>query len=172
MADEDLVRILQEQRKSEQTIQNFSFDDEFKVSIVELAGYDVSTDTLKRVAVDSLGRLKVVVAGTATTTSILEYDDVTTIAANALTTILSYTVVGTALLVDQIIASGDVDAVYFLVVDGSIKAQYRTSEQDRTAKFNFPVAQKFSIGQVIDIKVIHYDTGDTSDFNATLIGHQ
>lgn len=172
MADEDPVRILQEQRKSEQTIQNYSFDDEFKISIVELAGYDVSSDTLKRVAVDNQGRLKVVVVGAAVAVSVLEYEEITTIADNVLSTILTYTVVGSSLLLDNIIASGDVDAEYQLVVDGDVKAKYRTSEQDRTAKFSFPASQQFSAGTIIDIKVIHFSTGQTSSFNTTLIGHK
>lgn len=172
MADPDLVRILQSQRISEQEIQNFSFDTEFGILAVEIAGYDVSTDAIKRVSVDTQGRLQVVIVGESPTTSVFEYAEALTIADNALTTILTHTVVTADLLLDKILASGTVDAEYRIVVNGSTKAKYITSEQDRTAKFDFPVAQKFAIGDVIDIKVVHFNTSVTADFNTSLIGHK
>ena len=172
MADEDLVRITQTQRLSEQNMQNFSFDSEFEVIINEIAGYDVSSDSLKRIAVDSLGRLKIVLSSITPATSVLEYSEITIIADNVVTTIHTHTVVSTDLMVDQIIASGTVDAEYRLVINGSTKAKYFTSEQDRTAKFNFPFPQKFIVGTVIDIKVVHFNTSVTGDFNASLIGHK
>lgn len=171
MADEDLVRILQTQRISEQHIQNFSFDTEFQVLISEIAGYNVDTDTLKRVAVDSLGRLKIV-GVLNPDTSVLEYNEVSTIADNSLTTILTYTVTTSDLFLDTILASGDIDAEYRLVINSTTKAKYITSEQDRTAKIQFPVAQKFIVGTIIDIKVVHFNTTNTGSFNTTLIGHK
>lgn len=169
MADEDLVRILQKQRISEQEIQNFSFDVEFGLLIVELAGYNQSTDSIKRVAVDSLGKLLINLAGTS---SVWEYAEATTIAANATTTIISYTVTTADLFLDQVIGSGTIDAEYSIVIDGSNKARYKTSEQDRTAKFIFTTPQKVSVGSIVDIKVTHFQTGSSGDFNASLIGHK
>jgi len=47
--------------RSEQIILNRSVDDEFEVVAVELLGYDPNSNTLKRVAVTSDGKLKVAV---------------------------------------------------------------------------------------------------------------
>lgn len=164
------VRILQKQKITEQQIQNFSFDYDFDMLMVEIAGYDSSTDSLKRIAVDGLGQLKVSVGSP--NVSIWEWDEVSTIAANSIATILTYTVTTTDLLIDSIFATGTVDAEYQVLLDGNIKAKYMTSEQDRTVKFNFPVAQKIAVGTIITIKVIHFRTGITADFNASLIGHK
>lgn len=169
MADEDLVRILQEQLSSEQTIQNFSFDREFKLLIVEMAGYNQATDSIKRVAVDNLGKLLVSLAGT---TSVWEYAEITSIASGATSTILTYTVTSTELFLDQVIASGDIDAEYTIVVDGSTKARYKTSEQNRTAQFIFTSPQRVAVGSIIDIKVTHFQTGSSGNFNTALIGHK
>lgn len=170
MADEDLVRIKQKQRLSDQHMDNYSFDTEFDISARLLVGYHVSTDSIKRITVDELGKILVSLAGNE---SVWEYDDATSVAANALTTILTYTVTGTEkLFLDSVFASGEIDAEYSIVVDGNIKAKYKTSEQDRTAKFLFPCSQKFSVGTIIDIKVIHFNTAVSGDFNASLIGHK
>lgn len=164
------IRILQNQKISEQQIQNFSFDYDFDMLMVEIAGYDAVSDSLKRISVDGLGQLKVVVGGTSS--SIWEWDEVNTVAANAIATILTHTVTTSDLLLDNIIATGTVDAEYQVLLDGNIKAKYMTSEQDRTAKFLMPTAQRITVGTVITVKAIHFRTGVIADFNASLIGHK
>jgi hypothetical protein len=171
MADEDFQRILQTQRLSEQNMQNFSFDSEFQCLFTEIAGYDKSTDSLKRIAVDSLGRIVISPSGSISE-SVWEYGFQNTVADNSVTTLLTYVVTGSDLFLDKIMATGLVDAEYQVLVDGSIKAKYMTSEQDRVAKFDFPVAQEIAVGGIIAIKVIHFRSGIIADFNCSLIGHK
>lgn len=171
MADPDLQRILQTQRLSEQNMQNYSFDTEFECLFSEVAGYDQSTDSLKRIAVDSLGRLIISPSGSVTQ-SIWEYGYQNTISDGSLTTLLTYTVSTSELYLNRIMASGTVDAEYQVLINGSIKAKYMTSEQDRVAKFDFPVAQEIAVGDIVAIKVVHFRTGLVADFNCSLIGHK
>lgn len=63
MAGPDPEPIKQDQRISDQRILNSSFDTEFEISISEIAGYNLDTDTLKRIACDEQGRLKIVIDG-------------------------------------------------------------------------------------------------------------
>jgi hypothetical protein len=162
-----IVRVLQEQKLSEQHIQNFSFDHDFGLLIVELAGYDSTTDSIKRVAVNSLGKLLISIDPVS---SVWQYNEVLTIAANALTTILTYTVSGSDLYIDNILASGTVDGEFSVLINGVVKAKYRTSEQDRTTKIVLPTAQRVAVGSIIDIKVVHYNIA-TADFDASIMGH-
>lgn len=162
-------RILQEQRLSDQTILNNSFDDAHKILVVEIAAYDSATMDLVRVRADSQGRL--ILSPTATA-SILEFDEELTVAANSVTTILSYTNTGSLLYLDTLIATGEVDAEYRLVINGTTKMKYRTSEQNRTMNVPFPMSQLIQIGDIVDIKVIHYHTASTADFSANIIGHR
>lgn len=176
MADEDLVRVLQSQRISPQEMQNFSFDNEFGLLISELAAYSVDSDTVKRVACNDQGHLKVNVASltgvaNAITSSTWLYDEELTVASGSPVTILSHTVVGTTLYLDEIITTGQADAEYTVLINSVMKLRYRTSEQDRTMKFKLPVSQLLSVGTVIDIKVQH-EYSFTADFAATLLGHR
>lgn len=168
MADEDPIRILQSQRLSEQEMQNNGFDEEFKVPVVEILGHHQGTDSLKRVQVDELGKIIISTAGSS---SVWEYAEISSVAASAVTTILTHTVTTSKLFLDMILASGDVDAEFIIVVNGSNKARYKTSEQDRTAKFLFTAAQRFNVGDIIDIKVVHF-ASTSGAFNASLIGHK
>lgn len=168
MADEPIQRIKQSQRLSEQQMQNYGFDSDFEIPAVEIIGHYNGTDTLLRIQVDEHGKLLISNAGTS---SVWEYSEVTSVPSAAVTTIHTHTVTSTKLFLDIILASGNLDAEYLIVVNGSTKARYKTSEQDRTAKFLFPSAQRFEIGDIIDIKVLH-DASTSGDFNASLIGHK
>ena len=47
--------------KSEQETENLSFDTKFNIGVAQLLGYESGTDTLKRVAVNATGYLKVTI---------------------------------------------------------------------------------------------------------------
>lgn len=47
--------------KSEQEVENLSFDIEFNINVAELLGYVSATEILTRVAVDTNGYLKVTI---------------------------------------------------------------------------------------------------------------
>lgn len=154
-------------------MQNFSFDTEFGLLISEMAAYSVDSDTVKRVACDDLGRLKVVLTGLANaiTSSTWLHADALTVASGSPVTILTHTVVGTSLYLDEIIATGQTDAEYTVLINSVIMLRYRTSEQNRTMEFKLPVSQILSVGTIIDIKVQH-EYSFTADFAATLLGHK
>lgn len=170
-------RNFQPQKSSDQSILNKSFDRDFQIQAVELGGYNPDTDEIKRVIVDEEGRLIVSVDSSLPTTltpgsSVLEYASVSTIPDNSLTTILVHAVGVAPLLLDGVIATGTVDAEYIILVNNQVKIRYRTAEQDRTVNIKFETPQKFIVGSVIAIKVIHYNTANTADFDATFIGHK
>jgi hypothetical protein len=173
MADEDLDRhITHPVKYSDQEVQSKSFDQEFNLAARLLAAYHVTSDTVRRVACDVLGRLQVVMAGAlSVNSSVLEYASASTVPANTLTTILTYTNTGSVLWLDQLIATGQDDAEYEIVINTVTKIKYRTSEQQRTMDIQFPIAQKIAINDVIDIKVTHWGSA-TRDFDASLIGHK
>jgi hypothetical protein len=104
--------------------------------------------------------------------SIIARDVVSTVADNALTTILSYTNTGSTLWLDKIVATGNVDGEYQVVIDTVTKFTFRTAEQQRTMDFLFPVPIKIGIGSIIDVKVTHFNASITGDFVASIAGHR
>jgi len=104
--------------------------------------------------------------------SVLEFATATAVPDNAVTTILTYTVAVDALLLDTLLITGQVDAEYVFTVNTVTKLKFRTSEQERSLKVAFPAAQKFAVGDILALKVIHYNTSGVFDFDATLIGHK
>lgn len=104
--------------------------------------------------------------------SIFEYDDAINVPDNTLTTVLSHTN-GAAIeeRINFIQATGTADAEFHIVIDTVTKMKFRTSEQVRTMKIEFP-PHILAVGSIIDVKVVHFDIGLLCDFNASLIGHR
>lgn len=162
---------------SDQQIQNQSFDRDFNLAVRLMAAYHAVSDTVKRVAADSLGRLEVIVKGFTPTTSVWDEQSSTTVAANALTTVYTRTVTTSDLLIDNITGMGTLDAEYRILIDSTVVERKCSAEQDRNVNFSFPIAQKVSVGSVIEVKVIHYYDGttrpsETGDFYVSLKGHK
>ena len=105
------------------------------------------------------------------TESVSQIGSATTVAGNSQITLLTYTVAVKDLWLDSIIATGDVDAEFVLFINTVKKLVYRTSEQDRTMKLLYPVAQLMTVGTIIDVKVTHWNV-NTANFDATLTGHK
>ena len=103
--------------------------------------------------------------------SIVEGGSIATIAADAKTTILTYTNTSGILYLDGYAGTGSVDAEYILVIDTVEKIFLRSSEQERNVQMPFPRPIKIAQGSIIDIKVTHWTSG-TADFDATLFGHR
>jgi hypothetical protein len=102
--------------------------------------------------------------------TIFQYNTANTVAGSALSTIVTYTnSTGDDIWLDGFIAQGTVDAEYFLYINNVAKVNYRTSEQDRTAKVYFPRLVKIPNGTIVEVKVEHAYTF-TADFSATIIG--
>lgn len=125
----------------------------------------------KVIAVDDDGKI-LTASVTSVSSSILEYGSSTSIVNGALTTVLSFTnSLTTNALIDSIIITATVDVEFQLIIDGSTKGIFRTSEQDRTK----PIPLNGFIldpSSILSIKVIHFETGILADFDVTLVGHR
>jgi len=69
------------------------------------------------------------------------------------------------------VASGDDYAKFFLTINGTDRDTRRTGP-DRNLQFDFVgSALDLSPGDIIDVKVEHYHTGDLLNFNSTIYGY-
>lgn len=173
MADEDFVRILQEQRKSEQTIQNFSFDDEFKLAIVELAGYDATTDTIKRVSVDSLGRLNVI--GALSTTPAIPKSQTHIFITPSSSSAVNLTTQATKCFSIQVKSTGGLATSWEVVLEGSNDSTNfdtlitHTNSRHNDGALVFTGANSFPV-LYMRIRVIAVILGAATDISVTIIG--
>ena len=94
--------------------------------------------------------------------------EVTSVPANTLTTVLTLTANGTNMLT-TLTFSGEGYAKYGLYINSSVIEIHRTGP-DRNGRFQFIHPYTLESGDVVDVKVIHYDTGETLDFEATMYG--
>jgi len=102
--------------------------------------------------------------------TILQFDSLNTVAGSSQVTLVTYeNSTGQDIWLDGFMSTGTVDACFALVIDTNMKMEYRTSEQDRTAKVLFPKAIKVPDGTIVDIKVEHSYLF-TADFTGTIIG--
>ena len=126
----------------------------------------------KVVAVDDDGKI-LVSSVTAPVSSILEFGESTSIASGALTTVLSFTnALTTNAYIDSIVVTGStLDSEFQLVINGSTKGKFSTSEQDRTKPIPLD-AFILAPSDILSIKGIHFRTGLLGDFAVTLIGHR
>jgi hypothetical protein len=91
---------------------------------------------------------------------------------NILTTLVSYTNVGTEpLFLDGWIGTGEYEGDWFLVIDTVTKPEDRSSASTMRAGIQFTSPRRIEPGSIIDIKVEHYG-GATGQFSATLYGHR
>ena len=104
--------------------------------------------------------------------SIIERQPATLVPGNVETTVLTYTVSGSTLWLDEVVVTGPVDGKWGIYINTVRKIPYWTSEQNRTGIITFPKSLKLIVGTIIDIKILHNYTSFTPDFEATLIGHR
>jgi hypothetical protein len=115
--------------------------------------------------------LFVVVEGIALT-SFNTPGSLTGLADNTKTTIVSQAfVAGTFENAVLISASGDDYAKYYLTLNG-VDIDIRRSGPDRNLQFDFTGAPlKLSLGDVLEVKVEHFQVGQFLDFDATIYGY-
>ena len=88
-----------------------------------------------------------------------------------LTTILTFTNTSDILWFEGFNGSGEIDAEYTLVINTILKMSLMSSEQNRYVQHFFGVpGMRIEIGDIIDIKVQHFNTVVTGDFHASLWG--
>jgi len=134
------------------------------------------TNVSRSVLCDSTGRLLVVDSGgggggavtiTPASTPIVQ-NSITTIAGSSQVTLLTYTnATGALLQVGSVIATGSVDAEYELQLNATKFLVLRSSEQDRNAAAHFGFGLRLEIGNILTVKVTHYDTF-VADFDCSL----
>lgn len=113
--------------------------------------------------------LNVFIVDASGSTPVMEYSSISSLAAGALTNILSYTVpAGKTLVLDKAEVSGCNVAEYSVEVNAVIKGVRRTYWGNFNADFSFNKLQ-VAEGLVVRIKVIH-SRPVVGDFNATLLG--
>ena len=92
----------------------------------------------------------------------------TSVSDNTVTTLTTYTASGTK-YISKIICSGTVYAKFTLVLNTST-IETRRGGPDRTIEFDFGGALKLDNTDVLDVKVEHYVTGASENFEATIYG--
>ena len=99
---------------------------------------------------------------------IILHAEVTAISASTLTTILTRT----SLALENIVlmtVSGQASAKYEFFIDTVLKGTKRTGAgKGNDAEWNFAFPLALDITQVLDIKVTHFHTGGSLDFQASL----
>jgi len=85
-----------------------------------------------------------------------------------LTTIVTYTAAALT-KVTRISTSGTVYAKFQLFKNTTL-IETKRSGPDRSMDFLFTSPLKLAIGDIIDVKVTHYQTGELADFEATIYG--
>lgn len=86
-------------------------------------------------------------------------------------TVLTYTVAGDPLLLDLVTATGTYAAEFRLYINGTWYETQRMGIEQPVAHFTF-APHRLEVGDVVDIKVFHYDTNNNRDFESTLKGHR
>ena len=102
--------------------------------------------------------------------TIEKHDKIVTVAANSLITIVTYTATADMWLTGCI-TTGEIPAEFTLMVNLANKGVCRTSQQDRTGRIMLPQAIKILSGDIITVKVIHFETDDISNYDATIYGY-
>jgi hypothetical protein len=107
--------------------------------------------------------------------SLTEYNkvgSVTNVAATTKTTILTQAFVsGTFENLTMVSVSGEDYAKFFITINAA-DVDIRRSGPDRNITFDYSGAPyKLVSGDVVDVKVEHFHTGDLLDFDATIYGY-
>jgi hypothetical protein len=95
---------------------------------------------------------------------LIRFTETTIVAANTLTTILSFTAIATTNIA-LLTASGQDYAKYDLFVD-SVQIGTKRSGPSRNVEWSFQMPLALDIASVLQIKVTHFYTAETVDFEA------
>jgi len=122
-----------------------------------------SAGTSRTVLVNDAGKLYIV--DSAVTTDI-EYQAVTTVPTNTITTVLNFTNAGAALNCNTIFGSGTANAEWLVYIDDVLKIVQRTTAAN--IKLQIPMEGFILAGSAnIKVKIIHYRPA-TQDFECSL----
>lgn len=99
-------------------------------------------------------------------------DTASAVADNIETTVISQTVTGSALLLDALDVDGTVAAEWRVYVNNQHRATRRTEITKPSERFPFPTPYRLEVGDDVEVRVVHYDTGASRDFAASLLAHR
>lgn len=135
-----------------------------------LLGAERGTQNSRRLEVDSNRNLYVSIAADSTKTNVssLAYDEVANVVANSETTVVTYTA-ATDLIITRISISGDVYAKVKVYINSSTIETKRMGA-DRNVDFVWADGMVVNNGDIIDVKVIHFATGTTPNYEASIYG--
>jgi hypothetical protein len=88
--------------------------------------------------------------------------------ASSQTTVVTYTAAANK-LVSLISVSGTVYAKFQLYLN-TVLLETRRGGPDRTLTFEFNKPLQLNTGNILDVKVTHYQTGNTAEFESTVYG--
>jgi hypothetical protein len=92
----------------------------------------------------------------------------TSVPSNSQTTVVTLTANGIN-MITMISCSGDSYAKWQMYINNTLKETQR-SGPDRNIRFYFSHPYTINAGDVVDVKVTHYYTGDTLNFESTIYG--
>lgn len=99
---------------------------------------------------------------------VLEFSAITGVANNIETTIATYALIGDE-TIGNIVCGGTSYARYNIYINTILQFVVRSGPM-RQANLDLNRPLQLSTGDVIDVKVIHYNTDATDDFEATILG--
>lgn len=104
---------------------------------------------------------------------VLEYNTDNAVVDNSETTLVSYAVPsGSSLYFTGLVCHGDVPAVIRIYVDGNRKLSFRTVSSAPSVSQNFSMPPFVAPdGSTVTLKVIHYISGVTGEFEGTILGY-
>ena len=105
-----------------------------------------------------------------TPSTVLAKNIATSVPATTKTTVVTLAAAVTDRFITAIYCSGMEYAKWYLVRNSADEIIQRTGP-DRDQPFNFASPWKIPAGDVVDVKVEHFVTGQTPDFEATIMGY-
>lgn len=106
----------------------------------------------------------------ATPSTVLVKNIAASVPASAKTTVVTLTAALVDRYITAIFCSGMEYAKWFLVRNSADEIVQRTGP-DRDQPFNFTSPWKIPAGDVVDVKVEHFVTGETPDFEVSIMGY-
>jgi hypothetical protein len=106
---------------------------------------------------------------TVTPSTVLAKNIATAVPVNVKTTVVTLSAVADK-YITAIYGSGMENGKWFLVINSADQI-VRRAGPERDKIFEFPSPLKITAGSVLDIKVEHFVTGETPDFECTILGY-
>jgi hypothetical protein len=100
--------------------------------------------------------------------TVKDFSAITGVANSIETTVLTYTSLGNETISDIIM--GGTSYARFNIYLNTVLSFVVRSGPNRQANFSIQRPLQLATGDVVDVKVIHYNLGWTDDFEATLLG--